>query len=316
VALDFAYALRTLSHSPGFAAVAVVSLALGIGASTALYGAVRIALLDTLPVQRPQELRLLHWSGPPDLDVSQYNSGAFVDSTTRLNYRTNLSFPTFRSLLQYDPERVVGFNFPTRLTVGYSDAQATASSGLLLSGNAFEVLGIPIERGRGLSPEDDRPESPPVAIVTHAFWRNVLGGDRDAVGRVIRINQMPFSIVGVTAPAFRGLSTGGRVTPHVEVVVPISTQPLLWVADGGPSLQATHVLWVRVMTRVAEPSDTIRAGLSEVLSRSLIETGVVPETRAGEVHVLLRPGARGVDPISANAERPLLAHSSRVRFCS
>ena len=310
---DVRYGLTILRRNPGFAALAISSLALGIGATTALHGAARVALLDELPVPRPHELRLVLWSAGRDLPVSQYNSGSYTDPASNVSYRTNYSYPVFRALLASDPDRLFGFNFLTRLTLAVDRQPPSAVTGLLVYGNAFDVLEPPIALGRGLTRQDDEPGAAPVAVLTAEGWRGMFGADPDVVGTPVRINGSTFTIAGVTADGFRGLSTGGGNTPLAQVILPLAAQPLVWTGDGGPSFTATGVLWVRVMARVQDDSvQRTSEQLAAVLRGAYVATGVLTEPGAVELTALLRPGRRGVDPIGPFAERPLRILSTVV----
>lgn len=308
--IDVRYALRALARTPGFTAVAVVSLAVGIGASASLYGAIRVALLDTLAVDRAGELRLVYWAGPDTLRISQYNSGGYRDPQSQRSYRTNVSYPGLEALIAQAPDDLFGFNFVPGLTVGGDGLAASTASGLLVTGGAFPILRVPLALGRGLAPADDTAASAPVVVLTHRFWTSSLGGDPHVIGRVIRINGSAHEVVGVTAPSFAGLSTSGRFTPVADLIVPVSAYRRVWpVIDQEREARGgwERVMWLRAMTRVREDgADAGRAlALASVLAGSLREGGVVTDSEAGAVQVLLRPGARGVDPMTSVAERPL-----------
>lgn len=308
--IDVRYALRSLARTPGFTTVAVVSLAFGIGASTSLYGAIRVALLDTLGVDRASELRLLYWAGPDPLRVSQYNSGGYRDPATQRQFRTNVSHLTLRALIARDSASVFGFNFRPGLIVEGDGVAPVPASGLLVSGNAFGVLRPVVALGRGIIPSDDEPAAARVAVLSQRFWRSAFGGDVSVVGRSIRINNAPFVVVGVMAEEFAGLSMAGRQTPLADVIAPVAAQPQLWsavseeIAEQG---RQTHVLWLRVMMRVPPGSveSDYAATTTRALAASLQETGVTTEAEAREVRVMLRSGARGVDSISGVADKPL-----------
>jgi predicted permease len=306
VALDVKQAVRSLRRSPGFSVLAILSLGLGIGAGTALYGATRVVLLDTLPVRKPHELRLLYWAARADLPVTQYYSDGWGDPATKRTYRSNVSYPTLAAIREGDPERVMGFNFLTRLTLEAPSHPAYAASGLIVSGNAFEMLRIPMAAGRALAPSDDRAGAPSVVVLTYPFWAR-LGRDPQLVGRTVRVNGAPFVVAGVTGPAFRGLSTGSRTSPLADLVAPLSSQPLLWTSDGGPSLSASHVFWLKVMLRVDDAAgERERAdGIRKRLIQSLVETGVVTDGESAQVDLVLRPGDRGVDHVGPRAALPM-----------
>jgi predicted permease len=313
VRLDVIQAARSLARARGFTLLAVCSLGIGLGAATSLYGALRVVLLDDVALERPHELRMLFWAARADLPVSQQNSSGWGDPATKRAYRSNVSHPTFTALKQTNPDGVAGFNFLPSLTVEAPASPALSVSGLIVSGNAFRVLGIPMRAGRGLTDEDDGPDAMPVAVLTHAFWTR-LGRDPGILGTTIRVNGSPFTVAGITAESFRGLSTGGRNTPLADVIVPLAAHPAVWAAESQSLLGATHVLWIRVMQRIDEPaSEPARLGAMKArLTASLVETGVLSAREATEVEAVFRPGDRGVDPIAEGARTPMRALSAVV----
>lgn len=314
-ALDLRYAVRALRRTPGFTFVALASLAIGIGASTALYGALRVALLDALDVDRASELRLVYWAGPDTLRVSQYNSDQYRAPESNRRYRSNVSWDVLRALDAHAPGRVFGFNFVAGLTLDGDGVSPVNANGLLVTGRGFDVLRVPMMTGRGIAQEDDTARAAPVAVLTHRFWSSALGADPHVLGRQIRINGHAHEVIGVTAASFSGLSPGGRLTPAADVIVPVSDYVRVWPvieqerrARGGSS----NLLWLRTMMRVPEgeaaPADTV----ATVIRGTLRETGVVSDGEAAGIDVLLRPGARGVDSMSSMARGPLRVLSAVV----
>jgi predicted permease len=303
---DIRVGLRALVRSPGFSALATLSLALGVGATTALYGAARVALIDDMPVPHPDQLKLVYWSAPGDLAVSQYYSGGYRDPATGRSYRSNYSYPVFKQLADPHGDRLFGFNFLARLTGSFDGRVPVSLAGLLVSGNAFSILQPAVAVGRGLNPADDDVASPPVVVLTDDGWRAIFGAEPAAPGKILRLNGSPFTVVGVTARGFRGLSTGGGNSPLAHVILPMSAQPQVWAVAGGPSLTTTTVLWVRVMMRLgdADAATTARQ-LASGASAGFVTSGIMTPAQGRDLDVLLRPGRRGIDPIAANAERPL-----------
>lgn len=308
VLLDLRYVLRVLGKSPGFAAVAVLSLAIGVGANTSIFGAVRYALLDPLPVPRPDELRFVYWTTPTSIPVSQYNSsGGQTRGDTTL--RSNVSYPIYQALRRTSAPGtdVFAFNFLQQVTVSAPGQPAIAAAGLMASGNYFAVLRPPLYIGRGLTDADDQPSAPPVAVVGYAFWRRALAADPAVLGRPVTINGSSFTIVGITAPEFQGISKGGRITPLTDITVPLSHQPLVWTPEPISFFSSHDRLWVRAAARIASGTDDAAAvaALTEAVRRAAMETGVVGADVAGRVAAEFLPAARGVDALTARAERPL-----------
>jgi predicted permease len=309
LALDFRYVLRVLAKSPGFTAVAVLSLAIGVGANTSIFGAVRYALLDPLPVDRPDELSFVYWTTPAGLAVSQYFSSG-GPTRGEVTARSNVSYQVYRALREarIPGVEVFGFNFIPQVTVSIPGTPALAAQGLVASGNYFAVLRPRLVMGRGLTDDDDRPSAPPVAIVSHAFWRRGLMSDPAILGKPIAINGVDFAVVGVTAPEFQGMSKGGRITPLTDVTIGLSQQELVWRPEPISFYVANDRLWIRAVARIARSTDerSAAAALTEALRQGAGGSGLVTADKLNTVEAVLLPAARGVGSLATRAERPLV----------
>src|SRR5262245_2345436 len=198
-----------------------------------MFSVARYALLDPLPVPRPEQLRIVQWAGPAALQVSQYNSGGSTDPATGRAIRTNYHYAAARALEeQSSGAELFAFNFLSQVTVAVPGRPAVAAGGLMASGRYFSVLRPAFAKGRALTPADDTAAAPNVAVISHALWQRAFDGADDVIGRDVLLNGQPFTIVGVTAAGFRGLSTGSRFAPHTEVTVPIAKQPIVWAPEG------------------------------------------------------------------------------------
>src|SRR5262245_26094538 len=193
---DVRLALRTLLKTPVFTAVAVLSLALGIGANTAMFGLVDQILLRLLPVRSPRELVQLQAEGGRAGSQSGDGVGTFShpmylflrDGNTVLSGLTGQMIQS-ASLLGDDRSESVG--------VG------------LVAGNFFDVFGVQPYLGRLLTADDDKVKNgSPVAVLQYGFWRNRFGGQQEIVGSTIRLNGTAFTVVGVAAPSFEGTDSG------------------------------------------------------------------------------------------------------------
>src|ERR1043165_2259 len=188
---DLRYAARTMRKNWSFSAVAILSLALGIGANTAIFGLIDALMLKSLPVRDPQSLFFL-------AKQDHYGTHAYFYYETYQRLRA--AQPFFQELAAYG-ERI-------RMNVGI-EGVAESTMGQLVSGNYFNVLGVPPVAGRVFGPEDDRiPGAHPVAVISYAYWQRRLGGSADAIGKNILIAGTMFTIIGVTPPGFFGLQVG------------------------------------------------------------------------------------------------------------
>jgi len=190
---DLRYAARSLGRNPGFAGVAILSLAFCIGAATPIFTIADRALLRVLPVEKPQELRLLNWQGE------------FIGGSSQ-GYYESFSYPAFLELAEARPELLAGmaarFQANAAVDAGAGAGRATIE---IVSGTYFEVLGVGTFLGRTLLPEDDdQRDAEPWVVLTYEYWRDRLGADPDVVGKTVRINSFLMTVIGVTEQGFRG----------------------------------------------------------------------------------------------------------------
>jgi predicted permease len=199
---DLRYALRMLRRSPGFAVVAALLLALGIGANTAIFSVVDVVLLKSLPVKDPERLVLL----------SHTNSGEYSDRFSYSNYeQVRDNDRTLSGVLAYHP---------LRLTVSVDGQPEPAINGQLVSGNYYQVLGVNAALGRTIAPEDDRtPGEHPSCVISHGYWQRRFGGDRGIIGKTIHLGGYPFTIIGVTPPEFFGTEVGSSMDISAPLVM-------------------------------------------------------------------------------------------------
>src|SRR5262245_36101500 len=192
MAQDLRYGLRTLRKSPGFTVVAAITLALGIGANTAMFNLIDAVILKDLPVRQPEELVLLsgHGSEFPEPDKWSYHG--------------------FTLLREYDQVSTgLAAYTPVRIGVSIAGRVEPAAPGHLVSGAYFSALGVNPILGRLIGNEDDRaPGAHPVAVISHGYWRRRFGGDPGIIGKTISLAGMPFTIIGVTSPEFFGVEVG------------------------------------------------------------------------------------------------------------
>ena len=200
---DLRFALRTLRKSPVFAAVAVLSLALGIGANTAIFSLLDQILLRLLPVKDPQQLVLLTMRG--------FHYGG--------NWGGNaISYPMYKDFSEHNAVFSGMFcRFPTRVSLSF-DGHTERIAGELVSGTYFPVLGVGAALGRTFTPDDDRiPGGHPLMVLSYAFWKTRFAGDPGIVGKSVLMDGHKFTIIGVAQPGFDGVELG-NVT---EVFMPV-----------------------------------------------------------------------------------------------
>jgi predicted permease len=301
---DLRYGARILRRSPGFTAIAVVSLALGIGANTAIFSVAKKVMFDTLAVSRPHELRMMTWvSGherpvPPVWgDVWPTENGGLVSNS--------FSYPVV--------EEVRKRTDVIADLIAFKDVQMTATidgapelvTSEMVSGNAFDALGVTPLLGRGLTHADDAgPGSGPVAVISESYWARRFGRSADVVGKTIALNGVPVTIVGVGLARFNGLQIGAMT----EVFVPLTMQPVLIprAQESTVSLLSNpQSWWVQMLVRLRPdvPEAQAQAALDVVLRQTARST--LPASPAMDLlHLQLEPGDRGLDYVRGQFMQP------------
>jgi len=231
LAQDVRYAMRTLRANPGFAATAVLSLALGIGANTAIFSILDAVMLRSLPVEDPR--RLVQIDSPQG--GTEFTNPIWEEVRDRQQ--------AFSGALAFSTDR---FDLA-------SGGESHFANGVWASGDFFRVLGVAALRGRVFTPDDDLHgggHSGPVAVISHGFWKRHFGADPDVIGKTIRLNRHPFTIIGVTPPWFTGLDLD---TPY-DVAIPIGCEPILHT--DASALGARSWWWLSILGRL-RPGETL-----------------------------------------------------------
>ncbi len=208
---DVRYGLRQLRRNPGFTSVAVITLALGIGANTAIFSLLNAVMLRSLPVRDPSQLVVFTWRARHLPAYTGYSS--YSDCFTNISQvnPSGCSFPLpIFDRMQSETKAfssVTAFAGPASLEVT-GNGPPSIAHGEVVSGSFSPTLGVPGAIGRTIDPQDDSPDATPVIVLSHAYWQNAFGGVRSAIGRTVDLNNVPFTIVGVAAPSFARLAPG------------------------------------------------------------------------------------------------------------
>jgi predicted permease len=276
---DVRYALRTLRKSPGFAAVAVLTLALGIGANTAIFTLIDALLLRALPVPRPGEL----------LQVSMTPGDARESPLSE-----SLSYPVVRALAdQRDVFAGVGGFSTFSFDAGPPD-NVRRTDGAFVTGGFFEAMGIVPAAGRLLTRDDDEVSAPLAAVITDGYWERAFARDPRILGQPYRVNGRAVTIVGVTPPGFAGAHVGwvADITLPVSAVAQVRPELVTLLGPGN--------IWLRVLARpragvsLARAAEALRLRWPE-LSQAAISPTFTTERRSGitNARFTLRPGSTG-----------------------
>ncbi|HKD92912.1 MAG TPA: ABC transporter permease [Terriglobales bacterium] len=308
LARDLRYALRMLRRTPGFSAIVILTLALGIGANTALFSLVNAVLLRPLAVKDANQLVLLSFRMKPRVRDS-YVFG--YDGTARTIHGVfeGTSFPylTFQRFSErHDAlSDLFGFAQIEQLNV-VANSNAEIASGQYASGGYFKGLGLEAWRGRLFTEADDQPGSPPVAVITWQYWQRHFGGEPRVVGMPVTINNVRFTIVGVTPPGFVGTLQFDDTT---DVTVPLSTGVLIDARD--PQLRQPGNWWVVIMGRL-KPGMTreqVQASLEPVFQQSVFDLGKAASTAVASAdypHLVVGTGAQGETDDRQRFRQPLI----------
>jgi len=255
---DFRYGLRTLRKNLGFTAVAVLTLALGIGANTAIFQLIDALRLRAIPVKEPQQLVTVQLADSTGVRGSQ---------TSGYSVLTNPVWETFRAQQDVFSGVLAWGSNSFGLTPG---GEVRLAQGLFVNGDFFHVLGVQPLMGRVFTASDDRRGCGlPGAVVSYAFWQRELGGDSSPIGRKLTLNYHPVEIIGVTPPGFFGLEVGSSY----DVAVPICSQAVLW--SEGTWLDEGTVWWLNVMGRLKPRSTREKANAQlAVISRGIFQAAL------------------------------------------
>jgi predicted permease len=302
---DVRSVVRRLKGSPGFVAVAVASLAIGIGANSAVFGAVRALLMDPLPVESPEELYLVAWRRDARVRIGQIGSTSYPDPAGGTSYQSNFTYPMYQAMRDRAPEgaELFPFAFVRGVSVASGSAPALLAGGMLAGGSYFQSIRVGMAVGRPLTPADDQPDAPLTAVLGYGFWMRAFGGDPDIVGQTVRVNGTAAQVVGVTEQGYRGLSMGGFF-PQTDITLPMAAQPRVASRWGSELYAEENTLWLRVMARLpdavpaARVAPALTAAFTSRPSNANQGEGAPPE-------VALLPGAHGAQPVRASSARTL-----------
>jgi predicted permease len=231
---NLSYTVRSFRKTPGLTAIAILSLALGMGANTAVFSLLDQLLLRSLPVRAPQQLVLFTANGPRQGMVNTNYDDRFTFSYPMyFDFRDRA--PNFDGVLAWSP-------FSATLSTG---GQTELVGATVVSGNYFQVLGVATAIGRPIVPDDARTlGSNAVAVLSYGFWQVRFGGDAGILGRKISINGQPFTVIGVAGRGFGGLAMGEAPA----VYIPVTMQPQLAAAAG--NIASRRNMWLNVMGRM------------------------------------------------------------------
>ncbi len=291
---DVRFGMRMLAKNPGFTVVAVLTLALGIGANTAIFSLIDAVMLRSLPVRDPSQLVLLRWTAhnePRRNEISSF--GDCSDEGSRENPSgCSFPYPVFEQTRTGKDafSGVAAFAGPAALVLSGHGA-ARIAEGEVVSGDYFSTLGVNAVIGRTLGPDDDSLSASPAVVLSFGFWQSAFGGDRSVVGRTISLSGAPFTIVGVVDPSFTNLSPGKTE----DLFLPIAMVPRQHIGWGDDALSLNN-WWLVIVARLKPGVSLARAqAAASLIFRNEMLNGAKPLSKeSDDPRILLVPAQQGL----------------------
>ena len=318
LAQDIRYGLRTMRRAPWFTAAAVVTLAIGVGANTALFSVVDAVLLKKLPVKEPERLVLFRWASGPNFSPGSHHGNISRDESGRL-VKSSFAYQTYARLREQPGPLSDVFAFGAVPLNVSADGRADVANGQAVSGNYYAALGVPALVGRAITDEDDSSAAPPVAVLSYRYWQWRFAGDPRVVGRQINLNNVAFTVVGITPQGFDGTMQVGS-SPDVSI-------PIAWEAQvrgGRPLMAGAGAWWLRLMGRLKPDAtpEQARASLEHIFQQSALdhraarlargENTLTPLGPEDYPSLIAYPGSQGETSTRQDYQKPLYILSGVV----
>jgi predicted permease len=305
---DLRYGVRMLAKSPGFTAIAVLTLALGIGANTAIFSLIDGILMRALPVQDARSLVVLKWSAKKAPDIhssSSYGDCRWDFSRKGPSSSCSFSEPFFKDVASsvHAFSNVAAFANAGQLDLS-GNGTASVIRGQAVSGDFFSTLGVRASAGRLIAPSDDSLAAAPVVVLNYGYWKSEFGGSASAVGKTIRLNNVPFTIAGVADPQFDSLSPG-RI---YDLWLPFSALPLMHPAPRYKARPTDIYSWWLVIIGRLKPGVARTQAQAEVstLFRNEMLHGAKPLSKAeDDPAVVALPAESGLTGAKTNISKEL-----------
>lgn len=310
---DLRYGWRTWRKNPLFVAMAVLSLALGIGANTAIFSVMDAVMLRALPVRDPGQLVILNWRAKQE--VNDHNGSTFPEPGGGVT-SPDFPWPAYKLLRTHNNVFSALFAFknagPLNVIV---HGQAEIGDIEFVSGNFFSGLGIVPAAGRLIDEKDSHAGGSRVAVLSYNYWRTRFDGATTAIGQTIRINDIPFTVAGVAPPEFFGVRPGSAPVAYV----PIANRPSLaknWGNERDTMFIDPHFYWVDMMGRL-QPGITLERAQVELATRFhefVLASAKSAKERANLPGLWLEEGGSGIDSLRRQFSKPLFVLMAMVAF--
>ncbi len=309
---DLRYGARILRKSPGFTTIAATSLALAIGANTTIFSVAKQLLYERLAVPDAESLRLLAWTGTEEHVAVHSIWGDYDPQPGGLRTSTAFSYPAYQQLRAQNHvlDDLFAFKRMTMIATIRDGGQSVRTE--MVSGNYFSALGVQPQLGRAITPADDAaPGQGAVALIGDGLWERAFGRSPSVLGQMVKLDDVPFTIIGVTPRGFTGVKDANVA---VDFLIPLSMQPLVFPRPASTSLFVDPTRWwVNVMGRARPDINDTRARAELAGELSAIVRGTMP-VRAGEdlPKLELRDGSRGLFAEQKRFGKPMAVLMSLV----
>jgi predicted permease len=293
---DLRYGIRMLVKSPGFAAVAILTLALGIGANTAIFSLIDAVMMRSLPLKDPQSLVLFEWDAHKDPAYHDYgNSGDCGRKSQGGRSGCSFSVPLLKAMREHANafSGLAAFAGPAQFSLS-GNGPASVARGEIVSGDFFSTLGVSTIVGRPLGPADDSPGAPAAIVLSYSYWKSFFGGERSAVGRTVRVNGVPVEIVGVTDPKLTNLAPG-KTQDFFLPIAAMDQVKLRWF--GTQSVIGDPFSWWVVMMGRLKPGISVgqaQAAASVIFRNEMLHGGKPLSKTEDNPEITLLPAQEGL----------------------
>ena len=305
---DVLFGLRMLAKSPGFTATAVLTLVLGIGANTSIFSLLNAVMLQSIPVRHPEQLVVLRWSVhelPEESNIGTSSSGDCL-WVPGVHQSCSFSYPMYKAILAHTNvfSSVLAMAGAGQMDLS-GNGPASLVGGELVSGNYFDTLGVSSALGRALAPSDDQPDATPVIVLSYPYWQRAFGSAPDAVGKTIRLNGAPFTIVGVIDPRFTRLTPGKSHDIWVPLSQAASLEPR-W-NDQRRTIDGATNWWLAIVGRL-KPGGTMaqaQAATNLVFRNEMLHGAKPLLKEIDEPQLALLPAQKGLVGFRQFYDKPI-----------
>lgn len=302
---DVRYGLRLLRKTPGFTTVAVLTLALGIGANTAIFSLIDAVMFRPLPIEDPNGLLLFQWQAHHGPQSHGYMSFGECDDETKSAHPSGCSLPLpfFREIQAQTNlfDHVAAYNSWGQVDMsGAGPARMVRNE--FVSGDIFQTLGVHPYLGRLFVPSDDAAEAPAVTVLNYSLWQTVFGGERSAIGKTIKMNGIPFTIIGVTEPRFDALTLGNQYDLWMPLAKRAAVMP-----NWKPRQEQMDSFWLVIVARLNPGVSVLQAqtAVNVVFRNAMLNEGKQIFQSEQEPRIKLVSAARELGGSRDNTLNPL-----------